>query len=99
MKRNIALSLFLMFGLGIAYLSYQSPRDGQSNSLNFSVFFKSIGKGTHTLSRATTKMLPINDFDEKELGNEIKHYYATSYPAESANQKRELYLNKILDNL
>jgi predicted Zn-dependent protease len=55
-----------------------------------------LGRPAHTLNRALTKILPINDLDEAEYGKIISLKYKSH---QNRNRKEYKYLNSIIDHL
>ncbi len=68
----------------------------QSNKISFVKPFQLAGKTTQSLSRGVSKMLPIDSFDEVEIGKNLKYHYATTYPADA---KTLAYLQSLMKQL
>lgn len=75
MIRKIFLGLFVIGGLGLcAYLAINKLHTNKKRTL--SPMFQLLGKGTKTLDRLVSKVVPIDDVDEGELGKIFKNKYA-----------------------
>ncbi|MCU0847145.1 MAG: M48 family metallopeptidase [Spirochaetes bacterium] len=58
--------------------------------------FQLFGKSTASMSRALTRIVPVNDIDEREFGVSISDKYAS---AESTGTKEHAYVNCVLKSV
>jgi len=58
--------------------------------------FQLFGKSTASMSRALTRIVPVNEIDEREFGVSISDRYAS---AESAGTKEHVYVNCVLKSV
>jgi beta-barrel assembly-enhancing protease len=92
-KFRVIFFLSILFGLSlITTLSIQHPvRPPFTHSL--SILFQELGRPIKTVDRAISCMLPIDEIDEKMLGDEIKSRLAGNTIQEEATVK---YLNSLV---
>ncbi len=90
-------SFILLLGLGglLSFLAVKSKANVQMPA-TLSPAFQLLGKPIKTIDRSLTKLLPINDLDEKRLGDSIALRYE-SYADENNNDL--IYLRSLVSKL
>ena len=87
---GFAVFLLVIFSKGI----YKLPMDA-----TLSPAFTLLGKQFGYTNHALTKLLPVNDMDEKEYGDAIRMRYEGMESSENGKKINHLYINSILKNL
>jgi predicted Zn-dependent protease len=97
MNKLRPLLLLLLLGIGVS-LIYILHKNKTTTPLHSSLapIFQLFGKSTKSIDRALSKVIPINEIDEKEYGNAIAISYNS---AKDSTDKDFIYLNKIIKNL
>ncbi|MFZ9980904.1 MAG: M48 family metallopeptidase [Cyclobacteriaceae bacterium] len=89
------LLLILLGGASVLYFLYKSQLHAPLG-LSFSPAFQLLGKSTKALSTTLTRVLPINEMDEKEFGETL----AIGFLAiADETDKDYVYLNKLIKEL
>lgn len=92
--RFIILILLLSGGLTLVFFLYKGKTKTPLSS-TLAPVFQLLGKSTKSIDIALTKVLPIDELDEKDYGNAIAKHYTDS---DTSNQDF-VYLNNIIKNL
>ncbi|EQA46204.1 peptidase, M48 family [Leptospira broomii serovar Hurstbridge str. 5399] len=95
-KRFYALILLVVFGLVLG-LAVAVNKVGVEKSVTLAPAFQLLGKPVKTLDRAFTKVLPIDNIDEKQLGDAIASRYENYGSTE--NPKDLAYLQGLIAKL
>lgn len=101
MKRvRIIFFLFLIGGvIGITAILIKEKRQPQC-SPSLAVLFQELGRPIKTLDRAISRMLPIDEIDEKMLGEEIKYRLEKILkPITPDEESIVIYLNSLIEFL
>lgn len=93
MKQFSAIALFL---LGISLFFVLWKNSSEQLDTTFSPFFQVIGKVPSSASRVLTQVIPVNDIDEKQLGEELYKRYSVTGDIESKEAK---YLGRLLGQI
>jgi beta-barrel assembly-enhancing protease len=89
------LFLVLLGGIAVVYVLYKN-KSNTPLGISFSPAFQLLGKSTSSLNVALTRVLPINEMDEKVYGDAI----AESYRAMADIQDSDyIYLNSLINEL
>lgn len=92
-KFRVIFFLLILFGLSlITTLSIQNPVQPPF-TYSLSILFQELGKPIKSVDRAISCMLPIDEIDEKMLGDEIKSRLTDATIQEEATVK---YLNSLI---
>ncbi|MBN1216107.1 MAG: M48 family metallopeptidase [Candidatus Lokiarchaeota archaeon] len=94
--KHVFLLILILGSAGLAFL-YAKENLQPPFYKNFSVFFQEIGKPIHSINRSISKVLPIEDIDEKMLGDALVGYLDVLDSKE--NEQKIKYLNKIVMHL
>ncbi|EQA35472.1 peptidase, M48 family [Leptospira inadai serovar Lyme str. 10] len=81
-KRFYAFTLLVAFGIVLGF-AVSVNKVGVEKPLTLAPAFQLLGKPVKTLDRAFTKILPIDNLDEKQLGDAIASRYANYGSTES----------------
>lgn len=94
-------ALFLMLMSGMAFSIYVFLREKESPpfSCTLSPLFQELGKPIHSMDRAVTKLMPIDDVDEKLLGESIKKKFNERSLVHREDKETQAYLQSLIDNL
>jgi len=93
--RKILLSLTVLCGLSLTvFIGFNKIKTGEKRS--FSPLIQLTGKGTKTLDRLVTKVIPIDELDERDLGKIYKANYAHLM---KGNEEEAVYINSIINGL
>ncbi|PJZ69997.1 peptidase M48 [Leptospira perolatii] len=95
LKQKIWLILLLLSGAGLSFLVVRYEVQVEKPA-TLAPIFQLLGKPVKTMDRAFTKILPVNDMDEKELGDAIADRYS-SYTNDSSRDY--LYVQSIVSGL
>lgn len=101
MKRfRLFFFFFLILGvIGVTViLSYEKPKSTFSRS--FAPLFQELGKPVKSLDRVITRILPIDEIDEKMLGDEIKLKFKEIIKLKTVDDETLVqYLNSVISSL
>ena len=98
MKR-IFLLLLLAFAALSIFAGISTFQKDQNNSVTFATVFQTVGKAPQALSRATTKVIPVDGFDEGELGQKLKDTYPSSELNTPELKRSSEYLNALIKKI
>ncbi len=93
--RPAILFIILLFGayfIGVLCRQKKSP----PLSSTFTSLFQVVGKPFKYTDIAVTKILPINQMDEKDYGDEMAQYF---YLGTDTGNRDYKYLNKLIKNM
>lgn len=97
--RKLFLCL-LTISLSSSYLLFFSIKEKLPLPINFSPLFQQTGKVVQSTNRIFTHLMPVNQMDEKKLGEEIKKYFKEHrYYRKASDIKIEQYLNSLVKEL
>lgn len=99
-KFRVVFFLFLISGvIGVSVILVQEkPKSTFSRSL--APLFQELGKPVKSLDRAISRVLPIDEIDEKMLGDEIKLRFNEIIPAKTIDDEALVqYLNSLISSL
>jgi predicted Zn-dependent protease len=91
----ISLLLLSLAGAFIFYTLY-SQRSQPPLGLSFSPVFQLLGKSTKSVDIALTRILPIDEMDEKAYGDAIAEEYKSQA---NVSDKNYIYLNSLITEL
>lgn len=100
--KGFRVIFFLLLLCGVVGVSLilikEKPQPPFSRSL--APLFQELGKPVKSVDRAISRMFPIDEVDEKMLGNEIKLRFAdTSKPRTADEEATVRYLNSLITSL
>jgi beta-barrel assembly-enhancing protease len=93
--RVVFLLLLLLGGALVIYALYKSKSQVPLGS-SFSPVFQLLGKSTSSVDIALTRILPINEMDERAYGDAIAESYEFMTDSEDASH---IYLNLLIQDL
>lgn len=93
--RYAFLILILLGGGAIGYVLYKEKAQAPLG-ISFSPAFELMGKTTSSVNIAMTRILPINEMDEKEFGDAIAESYLS---VADLKDKDYIYLNLLIRDL
>ena len=96
MAKKIFFGVILIFGLSVAFLVLNSKNEGVSDQATLFPLLRLFGKAPQSLSRAITRILPIDGVDEGTLGKEISTFYLHSSSLSEEGKRIEHYLKELV---
>lgn len=97
-KNKIFFVGLLALGAGLIYFLLKTQKYHTANQVSFTPIFKIAGVAPQTIDRAISKVIMINDIDEKDLGEAIRESYS-QIKDDEINMAQQLYLNKLISQL
>lgn len=93
--RSVALAAILLTGITLITVLYIGKVETSFMS-SLAPFFQIMGEPVRAVDVAATKVLPIDEFDEKEYGDCIASFYSSRADSSDSNY---MYLNSLLKTL
>jgi beta-barrel assembly-enhancing protease len=93
--RLVFLLLIILGGIAVAYFLFKNKSQAPIG-LSFSPAFQLLGKSTSSLNIALTRIMPINEMDEKVYGEAIAESYLSMADIKDTNY---IYLNMLMKDI
>lgn len=101
MKRlRLALLCLLLGGCLFTTLLLTKQKNHPPYQATLSPFFQELGKPLKSLDRVATQLLPVDEIDEKALGDGFREYFK-GYDSEQSSEEKQLtqYVNLLVQEL